>query len=281
MNVKYVGGKICERQSFQMARAKTVRAPEISYSLLDTDTDHLLDSVQPFFDLEDDAWYGRRSRAYQNPSPPATGLGQKPPLSCKGVFSISSYQRYFDLDTDEVMHRVISSFNPARPHFINKIDPSPDLYGFSWITTTLVFMLAAFGNCGTYLMRKHADRTSWSFDVGYVNAAAFGIYGYALVVPTAFYLLLQYRGSNPSLVRLWCMWGYSLSIFVPTALLLLIPVEIVRWIVILVAGLVSSCFVALNLRSYFGDSHDVGAMSVAAFGLQMALAILIKVWFFP
>ncbi|KAK8672278.1 hypothetical protein V6N13_110651 [Hibiscus sabdariffa] len=254
MNVKYVGGKICERQSFQMARAKTVRAPEISYSLLDTDTDHLLDSVQPFFDLEDDAWYGRRSRAYQNPSPPAT---------------------------DEVMHRVISSFNPARPHFINKIDPSPDLYGFSWITTTLVFMLAAFGNCGTYLMRKHADRTSWSFDVGYVNAAAFGIYGYALVVPTAFYLLLQYRGSNPSLVRLWCMWGYSLSIFVPTALLLLIPVEIVRWIVILVAGLVSSCFVALNLRSYFGDSHDVGAMSVAAFGLQMALAILIKVWFFP
>ncbi|KAL4378357.1 hypothetical protein GQ457_02G022590 [Hibiscus cannabinus] len=278
MNVN-VGGKFRERQRFQMARAKTFQLllsmEEISYSLLDTDTDHLLDSVQPFFDLEDDAW---RSRAYQNPSPPATeGLGQKPPLSWKGVFSISSYQRYFDLDTDEVMHRVIYSFNPAPPHFINKIDPSPDL----WITTTLVFMLAAFGNCGTYLMRKHADRTAWSFDVGYVNAAAFGIYGYALVVPTAFYLLLQYRGSNPSLVRLWCMWGYSLSIFVPTALLLLIPVEIVRWFVILVAGSVSSCFVALNLRSYFGDSHDVGAMSVAAFGLQMALAILIKVWFFP
>ncbi|KAK8593259.1 hypothetical protein V6N13_043139 [Hibiscus sabdariffa] len=277
-----------------MARAKIVRAPveEFSYSLLDMDTDYLLDSVQPFFDLENDASYGSAggsSRGYQNlgaptptPTPTATeGFGQKPPISWKGVFSISSYQLYFDLDTDEVMHRVISSFNPAGRHFINKIDPNPDLYGFNWITTTLVFMLSAFGNFATYLMRKHTDRTAWSFDVGYVNAAAFGIYGYALVVPMAFCFLLQYRGSNPSLVRLWCMWGYSLSIFVPTALLLLIPVEILRWVVILVAGSVSSCFVALNLRSYFGDSDDVAAMSVAAFVLQMALAIFIKVWFFP
>lgn len=88
-------------------------------------------------------------------------------------------------------------------------------YGLIWISTTLVFLLAAFGNCATYLMEKHSDSTtSWSFDVSYVNLAAGSVYGYAIVVPVAFYFLLQYLGSNASLVRFWCLWGYSLFVFV-------------------------------------------------------------------
>ncbi|KAK8577059.1 hypothetical protein V6N13_122054 [Hibiscus sabdariffa] len=110
---------------------------------------------------------------------------------------------------------------------------------------------------------------------------ASGIYGYAIVVPLAFYFLLQYLGSNASLVRFWCMWGYSLSIFIPTAFLLLIPVEFLRWMIILIAGTASACFVYLNLRSYIEGVNDLTIMVVAAFLLQMALAIFIKVWFFP
>lgn len=88
-------------------------------------------------------------------------------------------------------------------------------YGPVWISTTLVFMLAALGNCATYLMLKHSDKsTAWSFDVSYINWAACAVYGYVLVVPAAFYFLLQYLGLNASLTRLWCMWGYSLFIFI-------------------------------------------------------------------
>lgn len=93
-------------------------------------------------------------------------------------------------------------------------------YGLIWISTTLVFVLASLGNCATYLMQKHTDKgTSWSFNVSYMNVAAGAIYGYAAVVPLAFYFLLQYlgSGSNPSLVQFWCMWGYSLFIFVPAS----------------------------------------------------------------
>jgi len=88
-------------------------------------------------------------------------------------------------------------------------------YGLIWISTTLVFVLAALGNLATYLMQKHADNsTSWSFDVSYMNVAACSIYGYAIVVPLAYYFFLQYMGSNASLIRFWCMWGYSLTIFI-------------------------------------------------------------------
>ena len=84
-----------------------------------------------------------------------------------------------------------------------------------WVTTTLVFVLAAFGNCATFLMQKQSDHgAAWSFDVSYVNVAAGSVYGYAIVVPTAFYFSLQYLGSNSNLIRFWCLWGYSLFIFI-------------------------------------------------------------------
>lgn len=88
-------------------------------------------------------------------------------------------------------------------------------YGLIWISTTLVFVLASFGNCATYLMEKRTDNTtSWSFDVSYMNVAAGSVYGYAIVVPLAFYFLLHYLGSKPSLVQFWCLWGYSFFVFV-------------------------------------------------------------------
>jgi len=88
-------------------------------------------------------------------------------------------------------------------------------YGLIWISTTLVFVLAALGNMATFLMQKHADNsTSWSFDVSYMNVAACSIYGYAILVPLAYCFFLQYMGSNASLIRFWCMWGYSLTIFI-------------------------------------------------------------------
>ncbi|XP_012454209.1 uncharacterized protein LOC105776216 isoform X2 [Gossypium raimondii] len=221
-------------------------------------------------------------RGYQTLEAPAESFEQQPPNNWKGVFNISSYTQYFNVDTDVVINRLISSFHPTAGDFFNKIEANPDLYGLIWITTTLVFMLSCFGNFATYLMQKHTDgTTTWSFDVGYVNVAASGIYGYAIAVPMAFYFLLQYLGSNASLIRFWCMWGYSLSIFMPTAFLLLIPVEFLRWIIILITGTASSCFVALNLRSYIEGGNDLTIIVIAAFLLQMALSIFIKVWFFP
>ncbi|GLT69050.1 hypothetical protein SLA2020_412320 [Shorea laevis] len=196
-------------------------------------------------------------RGYQTLGSPTEGFEQQPANGWKGVFNISSYTQYFNVDTDIVLNRLMSSLYPIGGDFFSKIDANPDLYGLIWISTTLVFVLASFGNCATYLMDKHSDSTtSWSFDVSYVNMAAMSVYGYAIVVPLAFYFLLQYLGSNASLVRFWCLWGYSLSVFVLASFLLLI-------------------------RSRFSAGSDLSLMVIAAFFLQMALAIFIKVWFFP
>ncbi|XP_015876598.1 uncharacterized protein LOC107413217 isoform X2 [Ziziphus jujuba] len=223
----------------------------------------------------------RGGRGYQTLQSPSEGFEQQPANNWKGVFSISSYTQYFNVDTDIVINRLLSSLHPTSGDFFDKIDANPDLYGLIWISTTLVFVLASLGNCATYLMEKHTDKTSsWSFNVGYINTAACAVYGYAAVVPLAFYFLLQYMGSYADLVRFWCMWGYSLFIFVLASFLLLIPVEILRWIIIIVSGAASACFVSTNLKSKL-QQNDVTIVVVAACFLQLALAVFIKVWFFP
>lgn len=198
----------------------------------------------------------------------------------------------------------------------------------------MVFVLALLGNIATYLTQKHVDNTtSWSFDVSFVSTAAWCIYGYVIVVPLAYYFFLQYMGSNANLIRFWCMWGYSLTIFIMSSVsfdflsmvyyfiifsmliailcsfislqfiehemrntskplsnvsntsreffqfLLLVPVGILRWIIIILTGVASASFVALNLRS-FVEGNDVSVAVIAAFFLQIALAVFIKVRFF-
>ncbi|KAJ0718805.1 putative Yip1 domain, protein Yip5/YIPF1/YIPF2 [Helianthus annuus] len=216
---------------------------------------------------------------YQTLTSPSDGNGPAPGNNWNGTFSVSSYTQYFNVDTDDVVNRLTSSLYPTGD-FFRKIEANPDLYGLIWISTTLVFVIASFGNCATYLTSKKTDSTiSWSFDVNYFQVSAMAIYGYAFIVPLGFYLLLQYFGSRVGLIHFWCMWGYSLFIFIISSLLLVIPVDFVRWTITLVTGVASAAFVGLNLKSHV-ELNDLTIVLVAACVLQFALAIFIKSWFF-
>ncbi|KAH7855562.1 hypothetical protein Vadar_026270 [Vaccinium darrowii] len=217
-----------------------------------------------------------RAQGYQTLGSPSDGNTRQSTNNWKGWFSISLYTPYFNVDTDIVLNRLMSSLYPINGDFFNKVNANPDLYGLIWIATTLVFVIASLGNCATYLMEKRSDTsTSWSFDVSYIDVAACSIFGYVIVVPLGFYFLLQYLGSGPSLVCFWCIWGYSLCIFVLSSFLLVIPVEFVRWTIIIITGAASASFVALNLRSSI-HGNDLKLVLVAAFVLQMGLAVFIK-----
>nr|XP_043636964.1 protein YIPF1 homolog [Erigeron canadensis] len=220
---------------------------------------------------------GGGGRGYQTLTSPNDG--QQPSNNWNGAFSVSSYTQYFNVDTDDVVNRLTSSLYPTGD-FFRKTEANPDLYGLIWISTTLVFVIASFGNCATYLMsRKGNSMVSWSFDVSYFQVSAIAVYGYVFIVPLGFYLLLQYFGSRVGLVQFWCMWGYSLFIFIISSLLLVIPVDFLRWTITLITGIASAAFVGLNLKSHV-ELNDLTIVLVAACVLQFALAIFIKSWFF-
>ncbi|KAF8086137.1 hypothetical protein N665_0634s0022 [Sinapis alba] len=135
------------------------------------------------------------AKGYQSLDTP-TGSEQQPSNNWKGLFNVYSYTHYFDVDTDVVVNRLMSSLYPTNGDFFNKIDANPDMYGLVWICTTLVFVLSSLGNCATYLVKKRTDSEGapWVFDVNYINLAASVIYGYAIIVPMAFYLLTPVHG---------------------------------------------------------------------------------------
>ncbi|KAF9681607.1 hypothetical protein SADUNF_Sadunf05G0019400 [Salix dunnii] len=165
------------------------------------------------------------------------------------TFTIAAYKPYFDVDTTDVLERIKDSLFPFRGTFTEKTANNPDLYGPFWICTTLIFVAASIGTFVTYIAHK-LQKKEWNYDINLVTWSAGVFYGYVLVVPLALYVILKYFSAPSGLVQLFCLYGYSLFVFIPALCFSVVPLEIFRWVIAGVAGLMSATFVALNLRAH-------------------------------
>ncbi|CAL1407322.1 unnamed protein product [Linum trigynum] len=196
------------------------------------------------------------------------------------AFSVASYKPYFDVDTVDVLERIKDSLFPFNGSFNEKTTNNPDLYGPFWICTTLIFVAASIGTFVTYVAHK-VEKKEWNYDINVVTWSAGLFYGYVTLVPLALYVILKYFSAPSGLVQLFCLYGYSLFIFIPTLCLSIVPLEIFRWIVAGVAGFMSASFVALNLRAHIMSAGERWFLIVAGiFLLQLALSVVLKMYLF-
>ncbi|CAH1426991.1 unnamed protein product [Lactuca virosa] len=137
-------------------------------------------------------------------------------LSQKGskIHSQSQYLPYFDVDTSDVLERIKDSLLPFGGRFNEKTASNPDLYGPFWICTTLIFVAASIGTFVTYLAHK-LQHKEWNYDINLVTWSDGVFYGYVLVVPLCLYIILKYFSAPSGLVQLFCLYGYSVFIFIP------------------------------------------------------------------
>ncbi|KAG0585986.1 hypothetical protein M758_2G053700 [Ceratodon purpureus] len=207
------------------------------------------------------------------------GLGGSPaPSGWQSYFSVVSYRPYFNVDTSEVVERIRDSLFPFKGDFVEKTSHNPDMYGPFWICSTLVFVTAALGNFAAYLS-TNAD--SWHYDVNKVSWAAFMFYGYVGVIPLGLYFLLKYLGVVSGLVQLWCLYGYSLFVFIPASFLCVVPWDIMRWVVVGVAGVMSAGFLAINIRTHIKTASERWFLIVtSSAAIQLGLALVLKLYFF-
>ncbi|KAJ8492362.1 hypothetical protein OPV22_014083 [Ensete ventricosum] len=195
-------------------------------------------------------------------------------------FTVGAYKPYFDVDTADVVERIRDSLFPFKGNFTEKTADNPDLYGPFWICTTLIFVAAAIGTFVTYVAHK-LQKKEWDYDINLVTWSAGLFYGYVTFVPLGLYIILKYFSVPSGLVQLWCLYGYSLFIFIPASCLSIVAVEIFRWVIVGVAGSMSATFVALNLRSHIKSAGERWFLIVAGiFLLQLALAVVLKLYFF-
>ncbi|KAL5723161.1 hypothetical protein ACHQM5_006586 [Ranunculus cassubicifolius] len=195
-------------------------------------------------------------------------------------FTAAAYKPYFNVDTSDVLDRIKDSLIPFRGSFSEKTADNPDLYGPFWICTTLIFVAAAIGTFVTYVAHKLQNK-DWDYDINVITWSAGLFYGYVTVVPLGLYFILKYFSAPSGLVQLLCLYGYSLFVFIPASCLSVVPVEIFRWVIAGVAGLMSASFVALNLRSHIMSAGERWLLIVVGiFLLQLALSVVLKLYLF-
>lgn len=90
-------------------------------------------------------------------------------------------------------------------------------YGPFWICSTLIFVTASLGNFAAYLSYKSKTTGHWHYDINLMSRAALLFYGYVGLVPLGLYFLLRYLGVVSGLIQLWCLYGYSLFVFIPAS----------------------------------------------------------------
>ncbi|KAG2273053.1 hypothetical protein Bca52824_067608 [Brassica carinata] len=195
-------------------------------------------------------------------------------------FTVGAYKPFFDVDTSDVVDRLKESLFPFRGTFTEKTADKPDLYGPFWICTTLIFVAASIGTFVTYVAHKWRKQ-EWNYDINLVTWSAGVFYGYVTIIPLALYVVLKYFSAPSGLVQLFCLYGYSLFIFIPALCLSVVPVEIFRWVIAGVAGFMSATFVALNLKAHINSAGERSILIIASiFLLQLGLAVVLKLYLF-
>ncbi|CAH3116872.1 unnamed protein product [Pocillopora meandrina] len=207
------------------------------------------------------------------------GQRKQPPF-----WTFEYYQTFFDVDTYQVLRRIIGSMVPVykKNYLVSFIRPNPDLYGPFWVCATLVFTTAISGNLASYLI--NSGDHEWVYDFHKVTLAAAAIYTYAFLVPTALWGVLLWRRSNAgySFLEILCVYGYSLSIYVPISVLWVVPLEWLRWLLVMIAMILSGAVLLLTFWPAVEDDDKkvAGILLAVIFLLHGLLAVGFKLYFF-
>ncbi len=100
---------------------------------------------------------------------PATATETKPEQL--HIWQIEYYQKYFDVDTQQVLERLIGSITPRpnKPYFDSTIRQNPDLYGPFWVCVTFILTVAISGNIVNYF---HVPDVEFQIDFSKITLSA-------------------------------------------------------------------------------------------------------------
>lgn len=227
-------------------------------------------------------WFGSGATALLSATGASAETQAQLQSTTANIFSLQFYQQFVDIDTDDVLMRLKAVVTPNQGTFFNDKIVKPDMYGPFWLCTTLVFIMAAAGNFGAYMVHTGPSE-EWDYDFKKLTVAAPVLYGYTFVMPPIGWAVTKYVLSIPmELTTLLCLYGYSLTPFLPAAVLCIVPLEFVRWLMIFGAGGLSGFFLYVNMKDviYQHAGPKSAPMIAIILGIHAALTIFLKVYFF-
>ena len=77
------------------------------------------------------------------------------------------------------------------------------------------------------------------------------LFTYFIFVPLGLHIVFKCsklkKKDGPGFIRFIAVYGYSYTIFIPAAIGYIIPIELSRWIILIVAGIISLFFISKEL----------------------------------
>lgn len=166
----------------------------------------------------------------------------------------------------------------------------PDLYGPFWISVTLIFTIAISGNIVNYLQHS-SSQYHWKYNFHLVSYAATTICLYVTLVPFVLWGLLKWSSQindiegldenvTPGALELICIYGYSLFIYIPVSVLWSIQINLLQWLLVLIAAFISGSVLLLTLMPALRLSKHKFLLMLGIVSCHLLLAMGFMLYFF-
>ena len=184
---------------------------------------------------------------------------------------------YFKITYNDIKTRIIKSFIPIKNDFLDIVSEKPDLYGPFWIYTTLIYVIAAGGALSFYF----TNAVNNYFQL-FVPVAGSILYSFGFGFPFVLWLCLKIFKIEMKYVSLICLYGYSLTCFVPVLILCASGFGWIQWILLTYGIANSSAFILINLWNLIKSLEQKNKYIFIGIlcGGQFILFLVLKLYFF-
>jgi len=142
----------------------------------------------------------------------------------------------------------------------------------------VLFVISSIVEC----INAYSAGTPYKYDFTALTFAFGTIYSYAFLVPTLIWGATKYFGCQPDLLDMLALYGYGLTIWIPVAILCILPFDLLKWGLVLLGAAASGLFLVRNMYPVLSraEAQTSKSILILVVGLHGVLSLMLKYKFF-
>ncbi|KAJ1676255.1 hypothetical protein EV182_008557, partial [Spiromyces aspiralis] len=131
------------------------------------------------------------------------------------MWRFSYWAQFFNVDSSDVVRRMYISVFP-KDNFLDALNVNPDLWGPFWIPTSVIFAMFFTSSLSQGISAVIAG-VPRDYDFTMLSFATGAVYLYVIALSTFVFFATRYFGSQPGLLEVFGIYGYSMTIWIPVS----------------------------------------------------------------
>ena len=205
------------------------------------------------------------------------------------VFKVAFYQKYFQVDTVDVVERLKWALFFTTPRYLKpKEERGPgngkvDMYGPIWVSTTLWVVLAVADVIAAKwegaAEASGSSAESWNFDFTWVLVSIAAAYAYVVAVPLLSWCILKFNdvGDLP-FTKMVCLYGYGFLPMIIGAVVTVVPLWPIKVAAIVIFSLYS--FASIEMQVWKHTTTLANSWKIGFHAMLLLFHVVVTVLLF-